>query len=77
MSDEDREDRARRRREWPIRRYTLADQPSENLAATTTPEERLAMMWELAVQAWAVSGRPFPSYERHEIPGRVLRPDDG
>ncbi len=31
------------------------------------------MMWELAVQAWALSGRPMPTYERGNAPGVVRR----
>jgi hypothetical protein len=33
------------------------------------------MMWELARQAWLLSGRPLPDYERHSAPGRVGRTD--
>lgn len=32
------------------------------------------MMWELALQAWSLTGQPLPDYDRHEIPGRVIRP---
>ena len=32
------------------------------------------MMWELAVQAWHLSGRELPTYSRHEIPGKLIRP---
>ncbi len=31
------------------------------------------MMWELASQAWSLSGRPFPDYPRERTPGRVVR----
>lgn len=31
------------------------------------------MMWELAVQAWALSGRPMPTYERGKAPGVIRR----
>ena len=74
-SDEQtRAERAAARADWPIRRYALGEEPTENLSATTTPEERLGMMWELALQAWSLTGKPLPEYERHEIPGRVTRP---
>ena len=62
------------RQAWPLRRYELGSEPSENLSATTTPEQRLAMMWELALQAWHLAGRELPSYARHEMPGKVIRP---
>jgi hypothetical protein len=76
MSQED-DDRARAerraaRRSWPIRVYKLGEEPPDDLSATTTAAERLAMMWPLARQAWAFTGRPFPSYERSEMPIRVV-----
>jgi hypothetical protein len=75
MSPED-EDRARdgrraARRDWPIRVYKLGEEPPDDLSATTTAEERLAMMWPLARQAWAFTGRPFPEYARRQTPIRV------
>lgn len=30
------------------------------------------MMWELTVQAWALSGLPMPDYSREEIPIRIV-----
>lgn len=69
----DRERRAAMRREWPIVTYSLGDETGDDLSSVTTAEERLAMMWELACSAWIFSGRPFPEYDRSEIPGRVLR----
>ena len=71
--DEARRQRAATRRAWPLRRYELGAEPSEDVSATTTPEQRLAMMWELALQAWQLSGRELPSYARHEMPGKVTR----
>lgn len=64
---------AQRRREWPVRVYRLGDEPRDDLRATTTAEGRLAMMWPLALEAWALSGRPLPSYSRAEAPV-TLRP---
>ncbi|MDP9120216.1 MAG: hypothetical protein M3O15_02430 [Acidobacteriota bacterium] len=57
---------------WPIRVYRLGEEPSEDLSATTTPAERLAMMWPLALDAWATAGRPLPDYPRHQAPVRIL-----
>ncbi|MBL8900731.1 MAG: hypothetical protein JNM84_24075 [Planctomycetes bacterium] len=47
-----------------------------NLSATTTAEQRLAMLEELSRQAWELSGRPWPSYTRAEIPVRIFRPGE-
>ena len=62
------------RRPVPVRVYRLGEEPGDDLSASTTPEERLAMVWELTMRAWALSGRPIPSYERSEMPVVVRRP---
>jgi len=61
------------RRSWPVRKYPLGEEPSEDLRDSTTPEERIEMMWPLAVEAWTLGGRPLPDYERHEAPVRHFR----
>jgi hypothetical protein len=43
------------------------------LSETTTLEERLSMMWPLAVEAWTLSGRALPVYDRSCLPGRLFR----
>lgn len=68
------EERAKSREQWPIRRFALGEEPSEDLSATTTPEERLAMVWRLTLDAWASQGLPLPEYTREQMPGRVIRP---
>ena len=56
---------------------TLADAPgAEDLRATTTAEERLAMMWELTLGAWSLTGKPLPDYTRANMPGRIIRPGE-
>ena len=30
------------------------------------------MMWPLASEAWSLTGRPMPEYERKEMPVRLL-----
>lgn len=66
--------RAAERGTWPIRRFLTHDAPSPDLTATTSPAERLAMVQRLTLDAWAMSGRPLPSYGRADMPGRVIRP---
>jgi hypothetical protein len=73
--DAERARRAAARASWPAKLTTLDDDVSDDLSATTTAEERLAMMWELAVRAWALAGRPIPGYSREETPGRIIRRD--
>lgn len=38
-----------------------------------TPDERVAMVWQLTLDAWAVAGREIPRYARHAMPGRMVR----
>ncbi|HET7291262.1 MAG TPA: hypothetical protein VFM88_02450 [Vicinamibacteria bacterium] len=63
------EDESRRARgAWPVRVYRLGDEPGEDLSRLSTAEERLAMMWDLAREAWSLSGRPLPEYPRDATP---------
>ncbi len=68
--------RAAQRASWPVVRTSLAVSDDDDLSATTTTEQRLAMMWQVSVDAWASSGRPAPDYTRENAPGRVLRRGD-
>jgi len=63
---------------WPVRAYRLGTEPGDDLSATTTAEERLAMMWPLALEAWELTGRPLPQYSRDAMPvsRRALRAAD-
>lgn len=50
------------------------------IAAAAAPEQslsgeqRVALAVRLTRAAWSMSGRALPSYERSEIPVRVIRP---
>jgi len=55
-----------------VRKMRLGEQPGDDLSATTTAKERLAMMWPLALEAWSLTGRPMPTYERQDAPIRRL-----
>ncbi|MBM4380411.1 MAG: hypothetical protein FJ086_14130 [Deltaproteobacteria bacterium] len=66
--------RAAARAGWPGLKTTLAEAPGDDLSASTTAEQRVAMVEELSVQAWSLTGRPFPKYTRAEMPGRIIRP---
>lgn len=65
--------RAAARKSWPVRKHRLGDEPSDDLSATTTAEQRLEMMWPLALEAWSLSGRPLPDYARSAAPVRRFR----
>ena len=67
------------RRFWTARAVKLGEEAGDDLSGWTTPAQRLAMMWPLAIEAWGLSGRPFPEYERRTIPVCVVsqRPEHG
>jgi hypothetical protein len=48
-------------------------EPLDDLRATSTAEERLAMMWPLALEAFSLTGRPLPGYGRAETPVALRR----
>jgi len=63
-----RERRAESRKSWPIKRFRLGEEPTEDLLSTTTAGERLVMVGVLTERAWELSGREQPSYARAEMP---------
>lgn len=75
-SRDDTDERRKARLTWPVRAYRLGQEPPDDISAKTTPEERLASMWPLALEAWRLSGRPLPNYDRAHIPARLFRPGD-
>jgi hypothetical protein len=63
------------RRAWPLRLVALGSAEQGSLDRSTTPEERLEMVWTLTLEAWALSRRPVPSYTRASSPLRLCRRD--
>jgi len=55
-----------------VRMFPLGHEPAEDLTASTTAAERLAMMWPLSVEAWALAGLALPAYARHETPITIV-----
>jgi hypothetical protein len=66
-------ERAAARASWPIRRATLGEEDRSTAPDQSTPSERFAMVWSVTLDAWALSGAPFPTYVRAETPGRMVR----
>jgi hypothetical protein len=56
------------RKTWPVRVYRLGHEPGDDQSRLNTAEERLAMMWDLAREAWSLTGKPLPDYPRHATP---------
>ena len=61
-------DRSIARRNWPVRKHRLGEEPSDDLSELTTAEERLEMMWQLAVDAWSLADKAIPDYKRSDAP---------
>jgi len=66
-------DRFAASRTLQARVFRLGEEPDDDLSATTSPEERLAMVAELSRRMWELTGRPSPSYTRATMPVRVIR----
>jgi len=66
--------RRARRRNWPIAKFRMGEEPSDDLSDSTSAAERIAMMWPLAQAAWAVAGKPLPTYDRQQTPARLFQP---
>jgi hypothetical protein len=69
----DRQQRARARSTWPVRKLRLEDDHGEDLSASTTAEERLAMVEILTREAWSLAGLPLPHYSRAKTPMVIRR----
>ena len=54
-----------------MRKFRLGEEPADDLAGTTV-EERVEMVWQLTLDAWAAAGREIPTYRRSEMPVRVF-----
>ena len=65
--------KAAARRVTQARVVRLGEEPGDDLSATTTVEERLAMVSELSRRMWELTGRPLPTYTRATLPARVIR----
>ena len=73
MADEREKSRAAKRSSWPVRTFNLGSEPSDDLSESTTAEQRLDMMWPLALEPWALTGKPLPDYSRSNAPVRWFR----
>ena len=62
---------SKHRADWPVRRTTLAAE-RETRPDPLPPDEALAMMWQLALDAWSSAGRTIPDYPRRATPIRKV-----
>jgi hypothetical protein len=77
MSDDARRARALARAHWPGVLTTLEEQDDAVIVTHGTAAERVGMVWQITLDAWASSGRPLPEYTRATMPGRLIRRGDG
>jgi hypothetical protein len=71
-----RRSRAAARATTPIRKLALEDEAEPDLALLDA-SERIALVWEVTLDAWASSRRPIPDYARADAPGRMIRGHGG
>jgi hypothetical protein len=67
------DERRRARANWPVRKVTLGDEELTDARDASTVDERLALVWALTRQQWALAGRELPHYSRASMPGRMIR----
>jgi hypothetical protein len=70
---DEREKRAAARAGWAGVLSRLGEEDDAAAPSRATPSERVAMVWALTLDAWAMRGLPLPSYSRAELPGRMVR----
>ncbi len=58
---------------WPLRSYAIADEPLRDPLDRSTVDERIAAVWPLTLEAWAVAGKEIPPYLRSTAPGNMRR----
>ncbi len=56
---------------WPVRLLAQGEASGDDLSASTTAEERIAMVWELSRRMWLLTGRPWPRTSREALPIQV------
>lgn len=70
--DDGQKQRARARASWPMARARLDDDASP-LLLDIPAADRVAMVWALTLDAWAMRGAAIPDYPRSQAPGCVVR----
>lgn len=61
-------------RRLPVRVFRLGAEPSDDLSASTTAEQRFEMVAILSARMLEFSPTPLRENENREIPVRVFRP---
>lgn len=56
-----------------VRMHRLGEEPADDILSTTTPDQRLAMVWELTERMWMLQGSLPCPYTRETVPVRIVR----
>jgi hypothetical protein len=76
VHDPDAAIRARARRHWPVRVVRQDDESCQGDLVAATAAERLAMMWPLAREAFALAGIPTEPRPRSDLRAVLRRLDE-
>jgi len=75
VSNEERRARAEKRRSIAtVRLVSLEEAATDPFPVSGL--EGILLAWELSKQAWSLSGKPFPSYDRANLPIRLVKRSD-
>jgi len=64
----------RDRSQYPVRKGTLLDEPKDETVAHLSPSERVAMVWQISVQAWQFKE---PTFHESRLRRDVVRTQRG
>jgi hypothetical protein len=73
MTDRDSRRRERQARRWPVHIHPLGTDSSDDLSDELSAEARIALVWTLSARMWELTGEPWPTYSRGEMPVTVVR----
>jgi len=66
----------RRQRGVAVRQFRLGEEPVWDARAALSVDERLALVLELTLEQWRLSGMPMPDFEWKDAPGGLRRLTD-
>lgn len=62
--------------EWAFSAFALGEEPVWDARSTLSIDERLALVFELTLQQWRLSGAPIPDFEWKNAPRGLRRLTD-
>jgi len=75
VGDSERKARAEeRRRTTTVKVVSLSEQKIDPFPVSGV--EGISLAWQISKQAWSLSGKPWPAYDRANIPIRLVKRTD-